>query len=307
MDYVQIFLLLNYCSIISLCFFILIYPTNALEINTSASVMNSSDSKTANSGFINSSVSGELLDTIELPRQDYPTLTYRSWGDVQASANENGQLTTSFEVWISNPISGGSYSSYTSLSGSIMNLSGNTQKYFFDFSIPELTLTKATDNRHFVQGGDTLGISILLNNSPIWDWFLFFNFVGGAGWDPTYTTFTEGGEDLNGVINNYTDVGDGGFYYAIPSFNKTLDLGIYQNGESFSLVYSIVAGGYGWVGIAPGAASGLPFGGLDYSEGSVVFMGEVRIEPIPEPTTMLLLGSGLIGLAAYGRKKFFKK
>ena len=29
--------------------------------------------------------------------------------------------------------------------------------------------------------------------------------------------------------------------------------------------------------------------------------------PIPEPTTILLLGSGLSGLAWYGRKKFFKK
>jgi hypothetical protein len=37
-------------------------------------------------------------------------------------------------------------------------------------------------------------------------------------------------------------------------------------------------------------------------------IGELPIgEGIPEPSTMLLLGSGLIGLAGYGRKKLFKK
>lgn len=42
---------------------------------------------------------------------------------------------------------------------------------------------------------------------------------------------------------------------------------------------------------------------FEVAEASIITQGAA----VPEPTTMLLLGSGLIGLAGYGRKKFFKK
>jgi hypothetical protein len=53
-------------------------------------------------------------------------------------------------------------------------------------------------------------------------------------------------------------------------------------------------------------AVGTPVDADHFSITDSVLMGGPTT-PVPEPTTMLLLGSGLIGLVGYGRKKFFKK
>jgi len=46
----------------------------------------------------------------------------------------------------------------------------------------------------------------------------------------------------------------------------------------------------------PVASTGETFGG-----------DNIGANPVPEPTTLVLLGAGLVGLVGVGRKKFFKK
>jgi len=54
--------------------------------------------------------------------------------------------------------------------------------------------------------------------------------------------------------------------------------------------------------LSPGSWTNIPPADLFISGN-----GQWRIDVVPEPATMLLVGSGLIGLAGLGRRKFFKK
>ncbi len=61
--------------------------------------------------------------------------------------------------------------------------------------------------------------------------------------------------------------------------------------ETVTLLYGVTTDGGPTISVAPE--------GFTYS---------ASITPVPEPSTMILIGSGLIGFAGYyGRKKFFKK
>jgi hypothetical protein len=81
---------------------------------------------------------------------------------------------------------------------------------------------------------------------------------------------------------------------------------VVKDGNHDPAIYIFDLAALGWDGL-----ENLRVQGLWMAQGAIshvsIYDPPTQTSSVPEPATMFLLGSGLIGLAGYGRKKFFKK
>ena len=184
---------------------------------------------------------------------------------------------------------------------------------------------------NFSQSGYTPSSSDLRNPSislMIGDWgssgsdpsnpfFLIARAVGPGGNSIGWRKFNADGTLYDRGGQPYPD-DSGGLILDYNPINHTLELGYFNSTnpndwedsnptivKSFS---GVTFNGNPRLQIAftPGGGGTLSVdvGGLYYKELSDT---ATYLDPVPEPSTMLLLGSGLLGLAGYGRRKFLKK
>lgn len=134
------------------------------------------------------------------------------------------------------------------------------------------------------------------------------------------TTDISGAPTSNSLASIYYPIKDIAYAYNWVSFDlSSFNINVNTNevlAISLSVPNAFTDDGGGWLGGYYPAELTYPYGALYVSvDGSPLeekvgydlnFRTYVNNNPVPEPTTMLLFGAGLVGLAGFGRKKFKK-
>jgi PEP-CTERM motif len=213
--------------------------------------------------------------------------------------------------------------------GSLFSQPGNGQLYFYSDNSNGLNPPPAASLRSttcFTPGFFSMDFNNFFssNTSPGGQGLGSFAALGLGTKDTTYVRMLRGRviSDQWGYFEaNYFDGADLHVWYVYADAVSG-QLGLSYDGSVVDFFYN--DGLHGWqeldtsgpdtkgriLTVIPGWISPPPLfiGGTPGASGVTQFaVDKVEYTAVPEPTTVLLLGSGLIGLVGYGRKKFLRK
>ncbi len=191
--------------------------------------------------------------------------------------------------------------------GTFTNSGTEDRAYSFEFHVANGTISLADTVNHFgdVSAG-SYRIEILLNGATIWN--SSTTVIGQIGLSDTGSDYSDArfitdGVDLGGTASTWESSSFLAFgaSYSFPEYSGSVSLGSYGPGSMFTLEYILSIGVQGGEASSNYACLGDP-SNLGASPG----MSGAMTSTAPEPSTMVLVGTGLVGLATYGRKRMRK-